>query len=60
MKTFTCYIKSHDENPDYEKSVKAKTKAEAAMKIYKSFPLENKMDWDTAALLKFISENNEE
>ena len=60
MKQFTCYIKSHDEHPDYEKTVKAKTKAEAAIKIHRTLPIKDREDWDTVALLNFISEDNQE
>lgn len=57
MKTFTCYIKSHDENPDYERTVKAKNKAEAAMKIQKSLPSESRAEWSPSELLNFINED---
>ena len=57
LKTYSLYIKSHTEAPDFEATIKAKNKEEAIKKFLKDPALR---DWDESMIKNQILEENEE
>lgn len=55
MKTFEVIIPSHTDAPDFETTIDAETKQEAAEILAAKFAHEGE-EWGTEELLKYISE----
>jgi len=51
-KTYSCYIKSHCEHPDFEEYISARNKDEAIEKFLKETNLGR--DWDKESLERYV------
>ncbi len=57
MKSYSIYIKSHCEAPDYEDEVLAENVEEASKKFWNRMSGEAKYDWTPESLVEFIGED---